>query len=277
MFSNLFSFLIALVSFWSVSVYSAVEPANVLETKQSVIDRVKVKYWGNYSGPQVANPGSKYTTDYWGRTNKTSQNADDLLTAGFQVTPTLRPGVGMPFNFISTVNTAIQIKPLYFGIIDAELYKTDELSVHSDFRIYVPVGEMAGVWDVQTGFRTSQFSTYNIPKTNFTLGLSNYVRYWKYGDKVVKAYRNDFEIYASPFVNYKISKSFVATLWCDALQLGHQAGTPFALINLPLDIQPGVKWIVNDSLSLNPYLNFIPGHLSKDNIALGMVVLATLL
>ena len=129
------------------------------------------------------------------------------MTAGYQVTPGFRPGIGMPFNFVPMTSSIIQIKPLYFGIIDATLFESGNLTIHGDFRIYTPIGDVAAAQDVKTGFRASQLTLFPIPGSRFTLGCYSYLRAWMYGSNG-KGYRNDYEIYLSPFASYRLVKGF---------------------------------------------------------------------
>lgn len=269
-------FTLALTVFATAPLKAADAPAQTLETSASVFDHIKVKYWGNYAGPQLARPTSKYTTDPFGKLTARNQNADDLLTAGYQVTPGLRPGIGMPFNFVPMTSSVIQIKPLYFGLIDMKLFESGNLKIHGDARLYTPIGDVAATQDVKTGVRFSQIALYRVGDTNLTLGSYTYIRYWVYG-KNGTGFRNDFEVYFSPFANYRLTRSLYATLWTDVLQLGHQYGTPSGLKNLPVDIQPGIRWDITESFSINPYLNFIPAALRLDTVNVGLVVNATLL
>lgn len=266
----------AFVAFALTSLSGVAFAAESITDRAGFFDPMVVKYWGNYSGPQIANPGSSYTTDYFGNTNKKPQNADDLITVGYQVTPDFRPGIGIPFNFVPMDSSVIQTKQLYFGIIDATLLNWGNLTIHTDFRIYTPIGYLAAVQDVKTGVRASQVTLYPIPGSRFTVGCYTYVRAWMYGANGTGR-RNDFEIYLSPFASYKIVKGLYATVWSDWLQLGHQYGTSGGLKNLPVDIQPGIRWDVTSKLSLNPYLNLIPSYLTADNISLGLVVNAQIL
>jgi hypothetical protein len=90
-------------------------------------------------------------------------------------------------------------------------------------------------------------------------------------------FRNDMEIYFSPFANYRFNSQFSFTLWSDILQLGHQYGTPWGFSNLPCDVQPGIKWDITPWINVNPYLNFIPSHLAWNAIDMGLVVYAALM
>jgi hypothetical protein len=257
-----------------VSAYADDEPAGAILQTQSLIDHFKVRYWGNYSGPQLVAPGRRYTTDPWGGTKNWDQNADDLLTLGYQVTDNFRPGIGVPFNFVP-MSSWIQIKPLYFGVVDYTA-RVGYFESHIDARFYTPIGDMASYWDVYTGFRTSQYSFYSIPKSNWAVGAYTYYRVWVYGPHG-HGFRNDMEIYFSPFANYRFNSALSFTLWSDILQLGHQYGTPWGFSNLPCDVQPGIKWDISPSLNVNPYLNFIPSHLAWDAIDVGLVVNAAIL
>lgn len=257
------------VSGW---VRAAETPAATIES-QSVIDRIKVKFWSNYSGPQLAAPTSRSTTDHFG--NKTDQNADDLLTAGYQITPGLRLGVGFPFNFLPLGSDVLQLKPIYVGVLDAKLYESGPFSVHADFRFYTPIGEVARAQDVLSGFRTTQVSLYKAT-SNLTLGAVTYFRVWAYGANG-SGFRKDLEIYFSPFANYRLTQTLYATLWTDVLQLGNQHGKPGSFSNLPIDVQPGIRWDITPAFSVNPYLNITPAKLRADNINVGLVVNATLL
>ncbi len=250
-------------------------PVSTLETSVSPLDRVRVKLWSNYSGPQIANP-SKYTTDSFGKTTSKTQTGDSHLTAAYQLTPGLRPGIGIPFNFLPAADDKMQFKPLYFGLLDMRILEEGNFSFHADLRIYTPFGDIAEAQDVRSGIRTTQTILYRVPNSNWTFGSVTYFRVWMYGPKGT-GYRNDVEIYFSPFADYRLTKTFYATLWTDVLQLGLQHGGKGGFSNLPVDLQPGVRWEVTPSLSLNPYLNFIPARVRLDTVNVGMVVNARFL
>lgn len=255
------------------SLFAAPAKTNVLEKEKSFSDQWAMKYWGKYSGPQVASP-SKYTTASTGKSDITPQNFDDLLTLGYKATAGLVPGVGVPFNLVVTIKPDIQIKPLYFGLVDAILFHSENLSIHADVRFYTPIGDVAASQDVQTGFRTSQVTVFSVPGSALTLGCSTFFRAWKYGERG-KGFRNDLEFYLSPFARYPLSTKLSFTLWTDWLQLGKEHGKAGGFNNLPMDIQPGLRWDITSNINVNPYVNFIPANLSAIN--LGLVVNARML
>ncbi len=244
--------------------------------KPDILDKVSVKYWGNYDGPPLNNPSATTTTSVTGQPKQVAQNADDLLTVGFKIAPGIQPGIGVPFNFVPFQKAVIQIKPLYFGLIDLKLFEVGNLSMHTDVRIYTPLGDVASSQDVQTGFRASQITLYQIPGSKWTIGSYSYFRYWKYGPNGT-GFRNDYEVYFSFLAWYPLSREFDVTVWSDLLQLGHQFGKPGGLQNLPIDFQPGIRWNVGRAFNINPYFNFIPGNLRWDTFNIGLVVNAALL
>ena len=272
--------LLGMLALISVSAHAEDAPAVLTATDSSasspgVLDKIVVKYWGLYSGPSITTP-SGYTTDSSGNRNKKPQNLDDLLTAGYQVNPGLRLGVGLPFNLYPAANAGAMTKSVYVGVIDAKLIQAGAFSMHTDFRVYTPIGDMASTQNVRSGFRASQISLYPVSGTPLTLGCYNYTRTWIYGPNGT-GYRNDFEFYVSPFANYQLTRTLSATVWSDVVQESHQFGTPWALNNLPMDVQPGVKWDITSRINVNPFLNFIPANLTMNSTAVGMVLNAQLL
>ncbi len=244
--------------------------------KPAFLDNIVMKYWGNYAGPPITNPTATTTTNVKGQPLTTKQNADDLLTLGYQIAPGIRPGIGMPFNFVPFQHAVFQIKPIYFGLIDLKLFDTGGLSMHTDVRFYTPIGDVASSQDVQTGFRASQITLYEVPGSKWTVGSYSYFRYWKYGSNG-KGFRNDYEVYFSLLAWYPLSKEFDVTIWSDILQLGHQFGASGGLKNLPIDFQPGIRWNIAKSITVNPYVNLIPGNLRWETFNMGVVVNARFL
>ncbi len=60
------------------------------------------------------------------------------------------------------------------------------------------------------------------------------------------------------------------------LVLVHFNGEEWGLKNAMMDIQPGLRWDITESINVNPYLNLIPGALRWNNINWGVVVMASL-
>ena len=255
------------------------EPAGTTTESISVFQKVKARYWTKYNGSPVADIGSRYTTSSFGETGKQAQSGDNLLTLGYQMNSTFRPGVGLPFQFQPISHNPLWLKPPYVGLTDFTILETGPFSVHGDARLYLPIGDMASFQEIKTGLRTSQLALYRVPNSNWLLGSSSYVRSYRYAEfqpGVHGEYRSDFEIYFSPFASYRMTDKLAAMVWVDLLQLSHKFGTTEPLVNLPVDIQPGIVWTVAEGVSVNPYLNFIPSALRLDNINWGVVVMAAL-
>ena len=229
----------------------------------------------DHGRPQVV-PHGQIGTDGQGNPIYDGTSTFVYVSAAYQLTPGFRPGFAIPFNVLPAASDALQFKPIYFGILDMKILEEGNFSFHADLRIYTPLGDIAQAQDVRSGIRTTQTMIYRVPGSNWTLGSVTYFRVWMYGPKGT-GYRNDVEIYFSPFADYRISKTFYATLWTDVLQLGLQHGGKGGFSNLPVDLQPGVRWEVTPSFSLNPYLNFIPARLRLDTVNVGLIVNAKLL
>jgi hypothetical protein len=239
-------------------------------------EHLAVHYWGKYSGPSIG-AFDNTTPDFWGSPGSVPQIIDDNLTVGYQISPRLRPGMGIPFNILPAKQAGVQLKPLYIGMVNAKVLEPgSNWSLDMDARFYLPIGDVAAAQDVITGFRTSQFLQYKLPGSRWTVGSSSYIRAWVYGSHG-HGFRNDWEIYVSPFAFYRINPSLVATLWLDVLQLGHAHNTAGGFTNLPMDIQPGIKWEITPKVSVNPYLNIIPQSISLNSMSLGMVMNAVVL
>jgi hypothetical protein len=263
---------------WFVLSFVFVTRAFAAESTQSnnFNDHLTVHYWGKYSGPSIGAFGDT-TPDFFGIAGHSPQMIDDNLTAGYQITPYLRPGIGIPFNILPAKEAGVQLKPIYIGVINAKLLdETSDWALDMDARLYLPIGDVAAAQDVITGFRTSQNLRFKIPGSRWTVGSSSFVRAWVYGNSG-HGFRNDWEIYFSPNANYRINGSVLATLWVDVLQLGYAHNTSRGFSNLPLDIQPGIKWEITPRVNINPYINIIPQSLSLESTSLGMVMNAVVL
>ncbi|MBI1860593.1 MAG: hypothetical protein HYR96_06725 [Deltaproteobacteria bacterium] len=250
-------------------------PGGNLSENATVLERVRAKYWTKYSGAPLANLGSPFTTGLDGSTNSKNQNGDNLVTLGYQINSTFRPGIGVPFNFLPITRDVIQVKPIYVGLTDFTILEAGNLTVHGDARVYLPIGDVAALQDVRTGFRASQLVLYRIPDSNWLVGSSSYVRTYKYGDNG-NGFRPDLEVFVSPFASYRMTDRLYAVLWADVLQLTHSYGEGVGLTNALMDIQPGIRWDVTESIQVNPYVNIIPGALRWDNISWGLALNAAL-
>ena len=131
-----------------VGAQAADVPETIMEKGDLVASPIILKTWMNYSGPQIANP-TKYTTSKDGKISSTLQHMDTMVTAGYRVDNLFVPGVGVPVNLV-TGEPGFQIRAPFFKVLEARLFRSAQLNVIADFRIFVPVA-MSQPWRILSG------------------------------------------------------------------------------------------------------------------------------
>lgn len=257
--------------------FAEVDPNGQTQTSaQSTYERIGEKtilnYFGVYRGGSINDPGNGLTPNAKGvLDNSSPQSIENLLTLGYKFNPETNlalighfyyyPGLKPDGSSAGFQNYDPTIQFEKKNIINRNGFKlTGRLGVELPLSGYdrpVQDGDLTAIT------ATSVFS-YDVPKTNLTLGVFAYLRGYIPGADVKDSARS-YKIYAAPNLNYQISQKVAATLWIDLLQLtrnGNSPGFIGGMTNDYMDIEPGISWDITKNISINPYFNIYPSSLT---------------
>jgi hypothetical protein len=243
-------------------------------TAPRLIDKITASYWGAYSGPSVGSPSRK-TLDSDTAELTDIQNLDSTLTVGYKLK---NPDMSLNANyrFIYKPMTAeegtmdLQTKDPWLSFKHNKLVHMGNLNMSADLRGYIPVGTGRG--KIVTGIRSTQTTTYDIPKTRLTLGTYTIERAnWLREGSPVENFNLDLAVLA----NYQMTSTLALTGWSDLLQYDIKIGTDLA--NKPVDVALGVNWDITPNFSVNPQFTFFPQSVTLDNTTIGAIISAKFL
>lgn len=230
---------------------------------QSFLERAVLSFKGVLAGPSL------------GTSVKRNPAFDSTLKIGYTLAPDVVAGIALNADIIPTAQGGASLKPPHLLIEHANLYRRGDFRWNGDLRLYLPVGDRAAFNATQCGLRTTQTVTYRITP-RLELSSENAVRFWAFGNGGSGG-RSDVEVRISPNATYRFSNTVAATLWSDLINLDHPLAAAPGLVPRLANLQPGMRFDFGRSLTLNPYLNFIPGNLSVDSTTVGLVLNARMI
>jgi hypothetical protein len=242
-----------------------------------LVDKITASYWGAYAGPTIANP-SRTSMNFDDATPTDIQSVDSTLTAGYK----LSEDVAILGNYRFIYVPAAEIKAdgsgggqdyinkdPWLSLRHSKLIHRGNLNMSADLRMYIPV-QNAG--KLNTGLRSTQTTTYDIPSTRLTLGTYTFERI---NSKHAGTSVNDMELYAAVFANYQLTNKLALTGWSDLAQFDIKFDKD--LVNKPVDVALGVNWDITPNVSVNPSLTVFPQHVSLQTTMLGAILSAKFL
>jgi hypothetical protein len=122
------------------------------------------------------------------------------------------------------------------------------------------------------GFETTPYIRYVVPHSRFTVGAWTEVKNYagSRSGKLIKTWWN-------PYVAYSLTSKLEANLGYE-LEYDSFSGVPGGFSVYESDFQPGLNWIINSHVVINPYLQFFTNNrLSYDTMAFGANFVARVL
>lgn len=248
-------------------------PSSTSEFK-SLKERLALSYYGVYSGPSLGRQND-FTPNVDG-TDGDLQNVDGAISAGYRITKKVQAGVALPIYYVPNRDNDATLNNIYLRLSNSEMLKSGQFKMGLSSRFYLPTNPESRETGFVTGVRVEQNMTYDLKKTPLTFGLYTYER-MNFFNSIAKS-GSILSLYAAPYLNYQFSQKVAATLWIDLIQLKQVQGRSISQWENPsVGVQPGINWDVNDSVSLNPYVNVYPGNLTADSSSLGLIISAKFL
>ncbi|MGK5085440.1 hypothetical protein WDW37_19300 [Bdellovibrionota bacterium FG-1] len=254
---------------------------SVSATAPRLVDKITASYWGSYCGPSIVSPTAR-TNDSGNNGELTDiQSLDSTLTLGYKLAPNVTVAGNYRFIFrpmlsddVPSVKDHYSLKDPWLSLKHSKLLNGYGFNLSTDLRLYIPVS--AGTMGkMNTGIRSTQIATYDIPSTRLTLGTYTIARYNSLHGESADLGIADLNLSFSPFANYQITNTVAATFWSDILQYDVTFGQTLA--NNPMDVALGVNWDISPNISVNPQFTFFPNHATLDATTIGAIISAKFL
>ena len=229
-----------------------------------------MNYFGVLYGPSVADPSS-----YQPNANGAVDSSLPLLVRNYMtVTYGLSHAVSIsataPWIWQPVLNQELGAKDPYFRVADNEIFSTEHFSLYGDARFHAPVTTESRAADLLAGVQAFMIATYQVPGSRFTWGSYLSARYNVFGSQGTG---NDTILYAGPNLAYQLSPKLALTTLYEMGASHIYKDKNFALNNDGTDLEPGLKWDLTKTVSVNPYLNFFTGNkMNLTSTSLGMTL-----
>jgi len=240
-------------------------------SRKSVLDDITVNYFGIFHGPAIGNIGPYQPLPTGGPNRDApiySQNylnvnkvfGEDIVVSA-QGYRTWQPVLG----------NHTEIMDPHLRIAHTRMVETRDFSLYSDFRTHFPISRRSRNQDMRLGLQTFQVAVYTIPGAPLlSLGTNLSFRYNFYGKA---GFGRKIETYVAPNVAWQVTPRLAlftqyevsgVNFLGDPLSHWYSDGT---------DLEPGVRWNVNDQLTLTPYINLmVNDRVSWQSTQFGMMV-----
>lgn len=233
--------------------------ADDFESKTSTndwMDKAYVNYSALYHGAALDRLDSAQGVDAAGNPSKGKINLDGELIAGYRVTKDIGVGPYMPF-LLFPEGQGFVIGDVGVKAFDKKTFTTEDLTVSTNLMLQAPTSDASRARNMKYGIKTTPSFRYNIGETKFTVGSFSEAKYY-----AGVTYDKEVKLLAEPFVAYSLSRSFALNLAYE-MEFHHNVGQKaFKFGNYQKDLQPGVVWIINKNVFVNPYLQVFTTHSS---------------
>jgi len=227
--------------------------------------RIYFSYFGMYQGPGVANPGGRGAID---SSSLTYENGEQNLQSQFKLdyflTPQIFVGAVLNFQLNPLGGVPAQMLDSGFRIGHQRLVHTDNFNLMADVRLTGPMKPDNIRNNELVDFQSLQVLTYNIPKTNFTLGMVGFHTLQIYGSSLRVLSSNDpgaakdWNLFFGPYASYHLSQSLSALVSYD-LHPYHRVGANWDTWAAdPTDIAPGISWDITGDINFQTQILMYP-------------------
>lgn len=225
-----------------------------------------LSYFGILNGPTLTDL-TTYRPDMMSVPNQPVV-VRNFLGLGYNLNNNITVSGTAYWNVQPVLNPQVQIQDPFLKISDNSLFQSGNFNLYSDVRFHFPVTSMSQASDLKMGVQSVNALTFIPEGSRFVFGLyaslwSNFYGQYGYGD--------DIFAYLGPNVSYQISPTLALTVLYD-LQASHVLGDDlFNFYSNGTDLEPGIFWDITPRLSINPYLNILPGgNMSFSTTSFGM-------
>ena len=241
------------------------------EAKKSILDDVKVSYWGMYSGSGLSMKG--YHPDQDGK-SAGPIGSWNQLNAGYRLTPNFQVEGQMIFDWKISGGQAFSLLNPRVGV-SGTAYNKNGLFVWMNLNAELPTSEGA----IRDGLTTSiggfQEVVYTVPETKTDLVFWNWTRFYAYQNSL---YGQTIAGGVQPTVRYALTRTFKPLFTVEVPYQLNRPANGGQFITSSAILRPGFSWDVTSRINIMPYLMIRPAApVTADSTALGMWLSGTIL
>ena len=238
--------------------------------KGGVLDQFSMNYYGVFYGPSIQDPSTFQPNSSGVIDHTLPLLVRNYMSLSYSVSKVIAVSATAPWVWKPVQNQELQAKDPYFRLADNELFSTDQFNLYGDARFHAPVTTESRNSDLLAGLQTFFIASYQVPGSRLTWASYFSARYNIFGSQGTGS---DTVLYAGPNLAYQLTPSVSLTTLYEMGASHVYKDKIFALNNDGTDLEPGIKWDINKSVSVNPYLNFFTGNkVSLTSTSIGMTM-----
>lgn len=224
----------------------------------SIREKLSLSYSNVFYGPSITGITSGKQPDADTGANTSPLLFKNYLALGYKATSTISITPTIYFKVNNSGTNMLQMQDPYLRISNSKLLTIGNFNHYADIRLapgVTPVSTNAN----RLGFVvTKHVSTYSIPESKFTVGLTTIAQVNVYSQE--KSGQKNFEVYAGPNVEYQALPNLAIGLLYELA--AHNARNK-GLGNWNsdgTDLEPYLSWDITPSINFNPWLDIKTGN-----------------
>jgi hypothetical protein len=238
------------------------------EVIPSWTDNVRLSYSGEFEGPAIGNFTSRKPTARGEQGDPidlyNSLSLGYMVGGGYKVYAQGRAQLNAEGS-----NTLQGLNPR-LGISKGDIIKI------GDFSVFANLTNQFSVFSGDYWLAPGSVTVTSLPLGRFTLGTTTDLRAFFFRGPVGTG-KTDLAMYLSPYVNYKLSPTFTASLWYEMAAV-HKGGQGLTLDDDGTALSLGLSWDLSEKFNLTPYLRMYTGDVvSLESTQFLMQISATIL
>jgi hypothetical protein len=243
---------------------------SVGKVEPKLIDKITASYLNVLYGPAIMSPREgmgRFRAGYLPDTDSGANNTDsrvftkNYLSLGYKLSDTLTVGPVAYWAWYPVGAQDYQIRDPYIKLGNSKFLSRGNLKMTADLRLAAPVAQNSRNNGMITYLMSKQITSYSIPSTRLTAGLTTYAlaRFHGTGTKgVANEKRNDIEAYAGPSLDYQVASNLTAGVLYE-VSAAHTVGQGFNFNNDGTNLEPNLNWDVTPNVNFNPWLDIAVG------------------
>jgi hypothetical protein len=219
-----------------------------------LIDKLTVSYLNVFYGASITDPAASTqpNTDTGEARGGSPIFMKNYVSVGYKINDRVTLAPVLYWTYQPVRGNDLTLKDSYLKLGHSKVLSIGNFSMAADVRLAAPTSTVSR--DVgRIGYLMSkQVSSFEIPKSRFTLGLTTYGMVHAYSKAAGKQMT---EFYAGPSVDYTITPTLRAGLLYEAAAAHTYGQGATAMNNLGTDLEPNVSWDITPNINLNPYID----------------------
>jgi hypothetical protein len=233
--------------------------------EESVLDRIRMSYFGIFYGPGFAN-SSRYQPRPDGRPDPDRPVVlKNYLSLGYGITDSINFGGAFYWLWQPIPGEQLVVKDPYVKLSHNSIISTDRFNLYGDIRMHFGMSNLSRENDLLTGLQHFQIATYTVG--DWTAGFYGSVRVNFFGRQ---GYGDDLQLYGAPNLSYQITPTLGVQALYEMASSHFYGDRPGYITSDGTDLELGMNWDATPNLLVNPYVRMYPENVSWESTSAGM-------